>query len=137
MTPNPRRLLCTALLCCATHQTLAATFEVNVANVAGKGKVSVAVCDREHFLKQCVHNASVPAQAGTTTVTLADVPPGTWAVLAYEDANDNGKLDRTLGIPTENWGMSRDARANFGPPKFDDAAIDVKDAKTVVEIRLR
>ncbi|QGZ40975.1 uncharacterized protein (DUF2141 family) [Pseudoduganella flava] len=133
----PRALLSAAALCCAALQPAsAATIEVNVANVAGKGKVSVAVCDREHFLKQCAHNASVPAQAGSTTVTVADVPAGTWAILAYEDANDNGKLDRTLGIPTENWGMSRDAKANFGPPKFDNAAIEVKDDKMVVPIKL-
>lgn len=123
-----------AILCSAAG---AATVDIKVENVAGKGKVSVAVCDRERFLKQCSHTASVPAQAGTVTVSVPDVPAGTFAVLAYEDANDNGQLDRTLGIPTENWGMSRDARANFGPPTFEDAAIEVKEDPTLVSVRLR
>ena len=74
-------------------------------------------------------------------VTHAGVPPGSWAVLAYQDENANGELDRNLiGIPSENYGFSRDARGRFGPPSFDDAAIDVKDdaaAATVATVRLR
>ena len=131
-------LLCSAALALATSPACrAATVDIKVENVAGKGKVNVAVCDRERFLKQCSHTASVPAQAGAVTVSVPDVPAGTFAVVAYEDANDNGQLDRTLGIPTESWGMSRDARANFGPPTFDDASIEVKEDPTVVSIRLR
>ena len=130
--------LCAAALCCAALPSAgAATVDIKVENVTGKGKVSVAVCDRERFLKQCAYTASVPAEAGTTKVTVPDVPPGTFAVLAYEDANDNGQLDRVLGIPNENWGMSRDARANFGPPTFEDAAIEVKEEPTVVSVKLR
>lgn len=131
-------LSCAAALCCAIPPfATAATVDIKIENVAGKGKVSVAVCDRERFLKQCAYTASVPATAGTMTVTVPDVPPGTFAVLAYEDANDNGQLDRVLGIPNENWGMSRDARANFGPPTFEDASIEVKEEPTVVSVRLR
>ena len=117
----------------------AATVEVRVSGVtSAKGKVSAAVCDKERFLKQCVYNASVPAQAGATTVIVKDVPPGTWAVLAYQDENNNGELDRNLiGLPKEPYGFSRDARNKFGPPRFDDAAIEVGDAPTVTEVRLR
>jgi uncharacterized protein (DUF2141 family) len=131
-------LLSVAALCCATlPQAAAATVDIKVENVAGKGKVSVAVCDRERFLKQCAYTASVPAEAGEVKISVPDVPPGTFAVVAYEDANDNGQLDRTLGIPTESWGMSRDARANFGPPTFEEAAIEVKEEPTVVSVKLR
>jgi uncharacterized protein (DUF2141 family) len=119
----------------------AATVEVHVANVAaGKGKVNVAVCDREHFLKQCVYSASAPAQtnaAGETVVRVQGVPPGTWAVLAYQDANSNNELDRLLGIPRENYGFSRDARSHFGPPSFDDAAVPVTEPATVATFKLQ
>lgn len=134
-------LLPAAVLGCAAllhpPAATAATVDIKVENVAGKGKVSVAVCDRERFLKQCAYTASVPAEAGTMKVTVPDVPPGTFAVLAYEDANDNGELDRVLGIPNESWGMSRAPAAMFGPPKFEDAAIEVKEDPTVVDIKLR
>ncbi len=43
---------------------------------------------------------------------------------AYQDENDNHKIDRNLfGIPTEGIGFSNDARMRFGPPEFADAAI--------------
>ena len=41
-----------------------------------------------------------------------------------------------IGIPKENYGFSRDARGKFGPPDFDDAAIEVKDEVTVAMVRL-
>lgn len=116
-----------------------ANVEVRVSNVAGtKGKVNVAVCAKEQFLKQCAYSASVPAQAGETTVVVKDVPPGTWAVLAYHDENANGELDRNLvGIPKERYGFSRDARSKFGPPRFEDAVIELGDAPSVTIVRLR
>lgn len=116
----------------------AATVEVHVTGTAGgKGNVSVAVCDRERFLKQCAYSASVPARDGETLVTIKEVPAGTWAVLAYQDDNANGQLDRNLiGIPSENYGFSRDARGRFGPPSFDDAAIAVKDETVSATVRL-
>jgi uncharacterized protein (DUF2141 family) len=119
----------------------AATLEVHVTGVLAQGKVNIAVCDRERFLKQCAHSASVPAQVGETIVRMTGVPAGTWAVLAYQDENGNGELDRNLlGIPSENYGFSRDARGRFGPPGFEDAAIEVRDAAgvaTVTTLRLR
>jgi uncharacterized protein (DUF2141 family) len=116
----------------------AATVEVRVAGVTAKGKVNVAVCDKERFLKQCAYSASAPAQAGETTVLVKGVPPGTWAVVVYQDENTNGELDTNLlGIPKEAYGFSRDARSKFGPPGFDDAAIEVGEAPATVNVRLR
>jgi len=117
----------------------AASIEVKVQGVTGgKGKVLVAVCDKATFLKECVYSASAPAMQGETTVTVRDVPAGTWAVLSYQDANDNGKLDRNvLGIPKENYGFSRDARGRFGPPSFEDAAFVLQEEHIVSTVVLR
>jgi uncharacterized protein (DUF2141 family) len=55
----------------------------------------------------------------------------------YQDENANGQLDRNfIGIPKENYGFSRDAAGKFGPPGFDDAAIDVGDEVTVAKVKL-
>ena len=116
----------------------AATVEVRVSGVTANGKVSVAVCDKERFLKQCTYSASAPAQAGETTIVVKGVPPGTWAVVAYQDENTNGELDTNLlGVPKEPYGFSRDARSKFGPPGFEDAAIEVGEAPTTATIRVR
>ncbi len=52
-----------------------------------------------------------------------DVPPGTYAITAIHDLNDNGKLDKNfLGVPTEPYGFSNDARGTMSAPKFSAAS---------------
>jgi uncharacterized protein (DUF2141 family) len=134
------RFVACAALMCALNATaaMAATVEVRVSGVTAKGNVKVAVCDRERFLKQCAWSASAPAQAGETTVVVKGVPTGTWAVLAYQDENGNNELDRNfVGMPKEPYGFSRDARGKFGPPSFEDAAIEVGETQATATVRLR
>jgi uncharacterized protein (DUF2141 family) len=132
------RITLSAALFLAAGSASSATIEVRVSGVSAKGMVRVAVCDRERFLKQCAFSASAPAQAGETTVLVKGVPAGTWAVLAYQDENGNGELDRNLvGMPKEAYGFSRDARGKFGPPGFEEAAIEVGETPAVTSVRLR
>ena len=137
MNPPFRAALCAAF-CALPLLACAATVEVHLIGVdPGKGQLRVAVCDQARFLKQCLYSGSAPARAGDNTVTVRDVPAGSWAVLAYQDANENGELDRNfIGIPSENYGFSRDARGKFGPPSFEDAAIAVRDDPTVATVKL-
>ena len=132
-----RPILSALLLLCAASAS-AGTVEVHVTGVSAKGAVKVAVCDKERFLKQCAYSGSAPAQAGETTVTVTGVPPGKWAVLAYQDENGNGELDRNFrGMPKEPYGFRRDARGKFGPPTFEDAAIEVGEAQATANVRVR
>jgi uncharacterized protein (DUF2141 family) len=136
-----RSTLLGAALACLSLKAAAATVEVHVTGVdAGKGSVKVAVCDQARFLKQCLYSGSAPARGGDNTIAVRDVPPGSWAVLAYQDANGNGELDRNfIGIPSENYGFSRDARGKFGPPSFEDAVITVREdgnGATVANVKL-
>lgn len=136
-----RNTMLGALLSSLPFLAAAATVEVHVTGVAaGKGSVKVAVCDQARFLKQCLYSGSAPAREGDNTIAVRDVPAGNWAVLAYQDVNGNGELDRNfIGIPSENYGFSRDARGKFGPPSFEDAVITVRDdgnGATVANVKL-
>jgi uncharacterized protein (DUF2141 family) len=132
------RTLVLAAAFCAAGSASAASIEVRVQGVTAKGKVLVAVCDKTTFLKDCAYSGSAPAKAGETVVTVDGVPTGSWAVLSYQDENDNGKLDRNvLGIPKEPYAFSRDARGRFGPPSFEDAAFELREEKAVTTIKLR
>jgi uncharacterized protein (DUF2141 family) len=54
-------------------------------------------------------------------------PAGPIAVAMVHDENRNFRLDTGLfGIPTEGYGVSRDAPAHFGPPKFRDAVVSLR-----------
>ena len=48
-----------------------------------------------------------------------DIPPGTYALAVIHDEDSDGTLNTNwLGIPTEGYGFSNDARGLLGPPTF-------------------
>jgi len=48
-----------------------------------------------------------------------DIPPGTYALAVIHDENSNGTLDTNwLGVPTEGYGFSNDAKGWLGAPLF-------------------
>ncbi len=52
-----------------------------------------------------------------------NIAPGTYALAIVHDENMNGKLDTNwLGIPTEGYAFSNDAKSLLGPPAFSDAS---------------
>ena len=52
-----------------------------------------------------------------------DIPKGTYAMAVVHDENMNGKLDTNwLGIPTEGYGFSNDAKGLLGAPSFSAAS---------------
>ncbi len=114
--------------------------QVTVTNVrSDRGHVRVAVCPRAGFLQpNCAWHAFAPAHVGSVVVVVPGVPPGVYAVQAFLDENDDGKINRSLlGIPKEGMGFSRDAPMRFGPPSFDDAAVRVGADGAAVSLRLR
>jgi uncharacterized protein (DUF2141 family) len=68
---------------------------------------------------------------GTATADFEDVPAGPFAVSVFHDENGNRELDTGLfGMPTEDYGFSRDARGTFGPPSFEDARLELTAGET-------
>ena len=114
--------------------------EVTVVGVrSDAGHVLVAVCDRQTFLQEtCRYKGSVLSHRGSVVVRLTDIPPGTYAAQAYQDENDNRKIDRSLfGLPTEGIGFSNDAKMRFGPPAFADAAFTLSPSGGVIQLTIR
>lgn len=114
-----------ALIASGIAAPLAAqTLEVHVQGVrSSKGAVQADIYapPRRHVAKQLI-----PAQAGGVKVRFTGLAPGDYAVLLYHDENGNGRLDTgRLGLPTEGYAFSRDARARLGPPGFDKMRVTV------------
>ena len=131
---------CALALCAASASAaLAGTVDVKLYNVDGNaGVVRVALCLEAQYPRGCVLKGSAPAKAGTTIVTVHDVPPGSYGVLAYQDVNDNSNLDRTpLGAPTEPWGVSNDPPMGRGLPTFDQVSVHVKGDRSMIAISLK
>jgi uncharacterized protein (DUF2141 family) len=129
-----------AMLLMLTAEAPKPFLEVVVEGVrTSRGHVLVALCTRSEFLKpHCAYTGRALAQAGTTIVSISDAPPGVYAVQAFHDEDDNGAITRNiLGLPREGLGFSRNPPFRFGPPRFDDAAIELGPQGGRVTVSLR
>ena len=113
---------------------------VDVGNVSNDhGVVRVSICPKAKFLgDSCPYEGSAPAVAGTTRVTVDNVPPGDYGASAFHDENANGKVDRGMfGIPQEGVGFSRDAPIRMAPPKWEEAVFAHTGAAQTIGFALR
>ncbi len=69
--------------------------------------------------------------------TFDNLPEGEYALAIYQDANRNKILDKNLlGIPTEIYGFSNNARRNFSAPSFQEAKFKLnKDLQQTVFLK--
>jgi len=56
-----------------------------------------------------------------TSLEIPDLPEGTYAILCFQDLNDNHHLDFNGYMPDEPWGLSNNI-TRMGPPTWTDAA---------------
>ena len=66
-----------------------------------------------------------------------DLPEGEYALAIYQDVNRNKILDKNiLGIPTEIYGFSNNARSTFSAPSFQEAKFKLnKDLQQTVFLK--
>ncbi len=109
---------------------------------SGEGALFVAIhgpATEESFPEAAgaVAMFKLPAEAGPARFAIRGLAPGTYAIAAFHDENDNGELDAgLLGIPTEGYGFSNDAPSTMGPASFEDAAFDLGGQPVAMRITL-
>ncbi|MFH6786538.1 MULTISPECIES: DUF2141 domain-containing protein [Methylobacterium] len=102
----------------------------------GAGRVFVALCTGSLAEESCRIGQSGPAAAASLRFGFTGVPPGTYAVAAFQDLDGDGRLGRTpLGLPTEPYGFSNGA-GRRGRPDFAGAAIRLAEPGTALRVRL-
>ncbi|MEM1379535.1 MAG: DUF2141 domain-containing protein [Pseudomonadota bacterium] len=78
-----------------------------------------------------VRAVRVPVEGVSMRATFTDLEPGQYAARAFHDLNGDGDLNTNpMGRPIEPFAFSNGAQAQFGPPSFADAAIDVPAGET-------
>jgi len=122
---------------CAAQPAAAATVQVEVDGIEpGGGPVRVALCQGGLAESACARGDEAPASADRILFTFRGVPVGTYAVAAYQDSNDNGRLDRTgLGLPLEPYGFSG-AVGRRTRPDFAEAAFGLREPGGTLRVRL-
>jgi uncharacterized protein (DUF2141 family) len=74
-------------------------------------------------------------QNNKATVTLKEIPFGTYAICILHDEDKSGFLETNwLGIPIEGYGFSNDASAFLSAPSFEKASFKLKEQKLTVNI---
>ncbi len=85
-----------------------------------------------------IQHTKVKAATEGLTVLFDNVAAGTYAVGAYHDENNNGRLDTNFfGYPTEGYALSNGIRAVISRPRFADASFVVgpTDAYVTLDIK--
>jgi uncharacterized protein (DUF2141 family) len=106
----------------------------SVAGGSGNHAIFVAMWDSTGFLKHPAQEIRIPPHAEPHFQFQA--PPGRWALSAYEDNNDNGKLDMGMFGPKEPAGFWHPFHA-WRKPRFDDVAVQVDHDTTDANITLK
>lgn len=119
-----------------------ATMRLQFSNIdAAQGSIYLAVYDKRHkFLDETavLFQKVIPVvQSGNLEIALPELPAGTYAISCFHDVNGNGKLDTNfLGIPTEPYGFSNNARPKFRAPNWEEAKFDWQPGAEMLRIRL-
>jgi uncharacterized protein (DUF2141 family) len=133
--------LLATVLACAVAKAGSAQLTVEIVGATdSNGVIKIAVwTDERTFLKgQPFRIASAEMKDGRAIAVFKDMESGMYAVSAYHDKNNNGKLDTNLvGKPTEPYGFSNDARRTFGPPKYDEARFDLGTQGLTITLHLK
>jgi uncharacterized protein (DUF2141 family) len=119
------------------QETKTYTLTVNIDNISNnKGKVQLSLHKENTFMKgPGIQNIACIIKEGKITATFKNVTPGSFAILALHDENNNNQMDyETNGMPKESYGMSGN-EMSYGPPNFEDAKFTLTDHNLEFNIR--
>lgn len=107
--------------------------------LAGRTLMVALFNSPENFLSdKTVLAVKAEAVGDAITFIIPDMKPGKYAISAFSDKNNNGKLDTNLiGKPKELYGFSNDARSLVGTPNFAEASFDVGDGTITQSILMQ
>lgn len=106
----------------------------------GEGAVMIAVFDEPSAfeamnVQEAVALTYLPASSRSVSVTLHDLPAGSYAVASLHDENMDGDLNMNGDIPTEGYSFSAMGPSGL-PPRFEDAAVRAgADAQSVLLLK--
>ena len=102
------------------------------------GEVLIAVSNsRENYESNdtAFVGVKVKIENKNAEYTLEELPFGEYAIKLFHDENLDGELDSNfLGIPTEDYGFSNNARGTFGPADYDDAKFPFEQTEMTMQI---
>lgn len=134
-------LILAATWSCLLSAQEGANVKVTVTNIPGaKGTLLIGLFDSAgSFTGRPMKNSPRVRVTSTSpvTVTIPNVPPGTYAISVVQDLNGNGRLDKTLvGMPKEPLAFSKIRQIPRGKPSFSACSFEVGNSDVSMTIRL-
>jgi uncharacterized protein (DUF2141 family) len=120
------------------------TLEIRVTNIEnGSGTIYVAVqdsaenwLDSDPEIKPFRDATQAVSSTDDLLISLEGLPPGKYAVSVFQDLDGDAELATNfIGFPKEPFGFSA-PMGKFGPPKFEEAAVEFSGEDTSVEVML-
>ena len=107
-----------------------------------KGSIKVAIFNsKETFLDDNAAYLSKSLEVdrkNTVDISFSNLPYGIYTAAIFHDVNNNGDLDKNLlGVPTEPYGFSNNARSKWGPPKYDTAKFQLDQDQLLLQIEVK
>lgn len=122
MTSFNTKTILSSLLFFISTTTMANTLEFTISGIkSAQGKIYIQLFSGEHNYKNNkAHLSSIAiAKKGSITVTFNDLEASDYAIRYFHDENENASLETNLfGMPTEGYGYSNNAKANYGPVSY-------------------
>lgn len=83
------------------------------------------------YLRMATNVMAIKIRKDQARGDFEDIPPGTYAMAVIHDENMNGKLDTNwLGVPTEGYGFSNDAKGVLGAPSLLRRKLSIQRAES-------
>lgn len=138
------RSIIAAVLLAATVQTADAqtangAVAIQLSGLQPQGQVMVQIFNSEAGYRggQAVGATMARVNSETAQVRFADLPAGQYAVRLFHDLNGDGEMNTNpFGIPTEPYAFSNNARGQFGPASWADAAFTIEAGETTQQINV-
>ncbi|TBM99724.1 DUF2141 domain-containing protein [Hyunsoonleella flava] len=121
----------------AQEDTTGQTVTVTINNITNNnGHVLLSLHTKDTFMKgPGIKSVKSEIVDGKITATFENISPGTYAVMALHDENDNNTMDfEDNGMPKESYGMSNNPMS-YGPPQFATAKFDLATEDLEMNIR--
>ena len=119
--------------------TTTGALEVNITGLhSNKGKIHIALYDNaEAFPKEGRFVIKKLLSANQKSLVINGLSFGNYAIAAFHDENDNGKLDKNIfGIPTEPYAFSNNARPKWKRPTFEETVFSFYNRKMQLKLSL-
>ena len=94
--------------------------------VEPKGELLIAIYSSAESYPHSPYKTAMAKVDSLTKTVLIDLPEGSYGISLFQDVNGNKTLDFNGYIPSEKYGFSNNAPADYGLPSFKDILFTFK-----------